>query len=181
MSCEQIIYFLIIQKNVFIFIKRIPKFVFAIGRDPCVYSWREFVRITCWWSIPGLTDAQRANFPLKSVEIVHSGSVLGRNGPQSEVVRLSDLIQGAPYRFEVATESGEVDKTTSKPAVLVKRLGEPAFRWNAGNVYYDLRTWASEGGQEGLDPPWILKISATKGCFPSLEWEKTNFTTFGPS
>jgi len=62
------------------------------------------------------------------VEIVHSGSVLGINGPQSEVVRLSDLIQGAPYRFEVATESGEVDKTTSKPAVLLKRLGEPAFR-----------------------------------------------------
>jgi len=25
----------------------------------------------------------------------------------------------------------------------------------------------------------VLKISAGKGCFLSLEWEKTNFTTFG--
>jgi len=43
--------------------------------------------------------------------------------------------------------------------------------------------WASEGeGREGQGPPWILKISAKKGCFLDLEWEKTNFTTtFGPS
>jgi len=26
--------------------------------------------------------------------------------------------------------------------------------------------------------PWILKISAKKGCFLSFEWEKTSFTTF---
>jgi len=28
--------------------------------------------------------------------------------------------------------------------------------------------------------PWILKISAKQGCFLNFEWEKTNFTTFGP-
>ena len=27
---------------------------------------------------------------------------------------------------------------------------------------------------------WILKISAKNGCFLSFEWEKSNFTTFGP-
>jgi len=33
----------------------------------------------------------------------------------------------------------------------------------------------------GRGAPWILKISAKKCCFLSFEWEKTNFTTFGPS
>jgi len=32
----------------------------------------------------------------------------------------------------------------------------------------------------GFFPPWILKFSAKKGCLFSFEWEKTNFTTFGP-
>jgi len=27
---------------------------------------------------------------------------------------------------------------------------------------------------------WILNISAKKSCFLNFEWEKTNFTTFGP-
>jgi len=39
------------------------------------------------------------------------------------------------------------------------------------------QAWASE---RGALPPWILKISAKKGCFLNFEWEKTNFTTFGP-
>jgi len=30
----------------------------------------------------------------------------------------------------------------------------------------------------GQGPPWIFKISATKCCFVSFEWEKSNFTTF---
>ena len=36
--------------------------------------------------------------------------------------------------------------------------------------------WTSEGGPRY--PPWIFKISATKCCFLSFEWEKSNFTTF---
>jgi len=32
----------------------------------------------------------------------------------------------------------------------------------------------------GALPPRILKFSAKKGCFLRLEWEKSNFTTFGP-
>jgi len=35
-------------------------------------------------------------------------------------------------------------------------------------------------GEERVYPPWILKISAKKGCLLSFKWEKTNFTTFGP-
>jgi len=35
-------------------------------------------------------------------------------------------------------------------------------------------------GRWGRGHPWILKISAKKGCFLSFEWEKTNFTTFSP-
>jgi len=35
-------------------------------------------------------------------------------------------------------------------------------------------------GSGGPRPPWILKISAKKGCFLGVEKEKTNFTTFGP-
>jgi len=31
----------------------------------------------------------------------------------------------------------------------------------------------------GQGLPCILKISTKKGCFLSVEWEKTNFTTFG--
>jgi len=31
----------------------------------------------------------------------------------------------------------------------------------------------------GQGSTWILKISV-KGCFLSFEWEKLNFTTFGP-
>jgi len=27
---------------------------------------------------------------------------------------------------------------------------------------------------------WIFELSAKKGCFLSFEWEKTNFTSFGP-
>ena len=42
----------------------------------------------------------------------------------------------------------------------------------------DLPLWASEGEQGGR-LPWILKISAKKGCFLSFEREKTNFTNFG--
>jgi len=34
-----------------------------------------------------------------------------------------------------------------------------------------------EGCRGGL-APWILKISAKKGCFLNFEWEKKNFTTF---
>ena len=46
-----------------------------------------------------------------------------------------------------------------------------------------------KGWHGALSPPWSLeisakkkisKISAKKGCFLSFEWEKTNFTTFGP-
>jgi len=33
-------------------------------------------------------------------------------------------------------------------------------------------------GAGGAWPPWILKISAKKGCFLNFEWEKKNFTTF---
>jgi len=32
-----------------------------------------------------------------------------------------------------------------------------------------LESWASEGGQGGLGPPWILKLSAKRGCFFSFE------------
>jgi len=35
-------------------------------------------------------------------------------------------------------------------------------------------------GRGGARAPWVLKISAKKGCFLSFEWEKTNFTTFAP-
>jgi len=38
-------------------------------------------------------------------------------------------------------------------------------------------------GQRGLGPPWptwMLKILARKSCLLSFEWEKTDFTTFGP-
>ena len=34
-------------------------------------------------------------------------------------------------------------------------------------------------GRGGLGPPWILKISANRGCFLGFDWEKTNFATFG--
>ena len=35
-------------------------------------------------------------------------------------------------------------------------------------------------GGRGALGPWILKISAKKGCFRSFEWEKSNLTTFSP-
>jgi len=35
-------------------------------------------------------------------------------------------------------------------------------------------TWASEGRQEGQAP-----LDFAKGCFPSFEGKKSNFTTFG--
>jgi len=38
--------------------------------------------------------------------------------------------------------------------------------------------WRRKGGK-GVKAPWILKISAKKGCFLNFEWEKPNFTTFG--
>jgi len=40
--------------------------------------------------------------------------------------------------------------------------------------------WVSEGGSGGLFLPWVSNISANKVYFLSFEWEKTNFTTFGP-
>jgi len=37
-----------------------------------------------------------------------------------------------------------------------------------------------KGRVGGFGTPWILNYLANKGCFLSLEWEKTNFTTFDP-
>ena len=34
--------------------------------------------------------------------------------------------------------------------------------------------------KRGARLPWIFKCLAKKGCFLSFEWEKSNFTTFGP-
>jgi len=53
------------------------------------------------------------------------------------------------------------------------------------SVMFNVKCYAREygrrkGGAGGTRPPWILKISAKKGCFLSFEWEKTNFTAFGP-
>jgi len=36
------------------------------------------------------------------------------------------------------------------------------------------------GGQGRLGPACILQFFLKKYCFLSFEWEKTNFTTFGP-
>jgi len=39
--------------------------------------------------------------------------------------------------------------------------------------------WASVNGKGGL-VPLDLENFSKKGCFPSFEWGKTNFATFGP-
>jgi len=50
----------------------------------------------------------------------------------------------------------------------------------SSDPYFYVNVWASEGGAgRSLALPWILKFSAKKGCFPSFEWDKSNFTTFG--
>jgi len=46
---------------------------------------------------------------------------------------------------------------------------------------YIITMGVGRGAVGAKAPPWILKFSAKKGCFISFEWEKTNFTTFGPT
>ena len=38
-----------------------------------------------------------------------------------------------------------------------------------------------KGWAGGARFPWILKISAKKGCFLNFQWENPHYTTFGPS
>jgi len=57
------------------------------------------------------------------------------------------------------------------------------FSWLTTNevceIDFLLTRGRTGGGRRALAPPRILKIFIKKGCFPSFEWEKTNFTTFG--
>ena len=42
------------------------------------------------------------------------------------------------------------------------------------------QSWALERGEAGGASPLDFESFSKKGCFLVFEWEKTNFTTFGP-